>query len=326
MSESDDIWQRFRGLEEMAAEIRHWDLEFRPLAADRGGTELLQVRLGPLLLTHLDTGCGHRHRGAAPPGGATFALLADGAQTVHWCRQRLDPEGLPFFEAGQEFEASAHPRFSVFTLTVDAERLASDPLWERVLRHLRRPGTGRSGIYRASPYARHRLRQRIAATLSVLAKDGPDVADQGAAQVMGDLVVGDLRQALEEADPAADRSTAWARARAVQRALEYLHSHPQEPVNVVQLGAIAKVSERTLQRAFLEHYGIGPKAYACRLKLTEMRADLLRCEAGEVFIKDLAIAHGFWHMGQFSRDYRDLFGELPSETLERAPPPRSKRR
>ena len=32
------------------------------------------------------------------------------------------------------------------------------------------------------------------------------------------------------------------------------------------------------------------------------------------------VAHrwGFWHMGQFARDYRRLFGELPSETRDTA--------
>jgi len=29
----------------------------------------------------------------------------------------------------------------------------------------------------------------------------------------------------------------------------------------------------------------------------------------------VANAWGFWHMGQFARDYRRLFGELPSDTL-----------
>jgi AraC family transcriptional regulator, ethanolamine operon transcriptional activator len=31
----------------------------------------------------------------------------------------------------------------------------------------------------------------------------------------------------------------------------------------------------------------------------------------------LAIEWGFLHMGHFSRNYRDLFGETPSETLMR---------
>ena len=32
-------------------------------------------------------------------------------------------------------------------------------------------------------------------------------------------------------------------------------------------------------------------------------------------IADAANRWGFWHMGQFTADYRELFGELPSKTL-----------
>jgi AraC-like DNA-binding protein len=32
-----------------------------------------------------------------------------------------------------------------------------------------------------------------------------------------------------------------------------------------------------------------------------------------------ALRWGFWHFGEFSRAYKKCFGELPSETLRRAP-------
>lgn len=31
----------------------------------------------------------------------------------------------------------------------------------------------------------------------------------------------------------------------------------------------------------------------------------------------LATRWGFWHMGQFTKDYKRLFAELPSETLKK---------
>jgi AraC-like DNA-binding protein len=34
-------------------------------------------------------------------------------------------------------------------------------------------------------------------------------------------------------------------------------------------------------------------------------------------IIELAGVNGFWHMGQFAADYRRIYGELPSETLNR---------
>ena len=37
---------------------------------------------------------------------------------------------------------------------------------------------------------------------------------------------------------------------------------------------------------------------------------------GEVSVQDAAARWGFWHLGQFSRDYKRQFGELPSQTLK----------
>ena len=37
----------------------------------------------------------------------------------------------------------------------------------------------------------------------------------------------------------------------------------------------------------------------------------------EALVKQIAYSHGFSHLGHFSSDYRQLFGEAPSETLRR---------
>jgi len=34
-------------------------------------------------------------------------------------------------------------------------------------------------------------------------------------------------------------------------------------------------------------------------------------------VKEIAIEHGFVELGRFAGDYRRMFGELPSETLQR---------
>jgi AraC-like DNA-binding protein len=74
---------------------------------------------------------------------------------------------------------------------------------------------------------------------------------------------------------------------------------------------------RTLNRTFFERFGIGPKAYLQRLRLAGVRDDLMMSSAKTV-IADVANDCGFWHMGQFARDYRILFGERPSESLSRS--------
>ena len=48
-----------------------------------------------------------------------------------------------------------------------------------------------------------------------------------------------------------------------------------------------------------------------------MRNHLSNPESPYASVQDAAAAYGFWHMSQFAVDYRELFGERPSETLKR---------
>jgi AraC family ethanolamine operon transcriptional activator len=88
-------------------------------------------------------------------------------------------------------------------------------------------------------------------------------------------------------------------------------------ITISKLCTIGGVSARTLQYAFLEHYGISPKTYLIYYRLNGARRDLWISDPGTSRVNYIAIFWGFWHMGQFAADYRKLFSELPSETLQR---------
>lgn len=52
-------------------------------------------------------------------------------------------------------------------------------------------------------------------------------------------------------------------------------------------------------------------------RLNQVRKSLRVADPKTSLIADLANDMGFWHMGQFAKDYRSFFGELPSETLKK---------
>lgn len=86
------------------------------------------------------------------------------------------------------------------------------------------------------------------------------------------------------------------------------------PLTVSDLCAYAGVSAPTLYRGFMERFGVSPKRYLqCRM-LAGIREELRR-SGPPVKVHHVANRWGFWHMGQFARDYQRQFGELPSETL-----------
>jgi AraC-like DNA-binding protein len=105
----------------------------------------------------------------------------------------------------------------------------------------------------------------------------------------------------------------------VKTAEDYALSHVDERVYVTDLCRSAAVSERTLEYAFKEVLGLTPVAYLIRLRLHRVRQALLAATHGSTTVSAVALDWGFWHFGEFSRAYKDCFGELPSDTLRRKP-------
>lgn len=86
---------------------------------------------------------------------------------------------------------------------------------------------------------------------------------------------------------------------------------------VSELCALAHVSERTLQYAFRDIMGMSPVTYLHRLRLHWARDELRVAKHGSTTVTDVALNWGFWHFSEFSRTYKNCFGEPPSNTLRR---------
>jgi AraC family ethanolamine operon transcriptional activator len=108
------------------------------------------------------------------------------------------------------------------------------------------------------------------------------------------------------------------RARLVRRVEDYMQANRAEPLSVLELCRELGVSERTLHYAFQEVRGTSPMAYFRALRLNAVRQDL-RAAADTASVHEIAQRWGFWHTGEFAADYRRLFGELPSQTLNGKP-------
>jgi AraC family ethanolamine operon transcriptional activator len=108
--------------------------------------------------------------------------------------------------------------------------------------------------------------------------------------------------------------------RVVRLAEEYALAHTGDRFYVKDLCVATGVRERTLEYAFQQVVGITPVAYLTRLRLHRVRQALRMATHGSTTVSAQALSWGFWHFGDFSRAYKDCFGELPSETLRRKLP------
>jgi len=101
------------------------------------------------------------------------------------------------------------------------------------------------------------------------------------------------------------------------RARRLITEYEGQDLTLEDLCEAAQVSHRTLVYAFRDHYGIPPKRFLVVYRLNGVRQDFFLHGNATTKIIDVASHWGFWHMGQFASDYRSLFGELPSTTLNK---------
>jgi AraC-like DNA-binding protein len=104
---------------------------------------------------------------------------------------------------------------------------------------------------------------------------------------------------------------------AVVRACDFIEANLRAPLSLADLCASAGVSTRALEYGFRDFYALGPMAYVRSLRLCRVREDLLDSTRHGNSVSNTARRWCFTHMGQFSHDYRELFGEMPSTTLAR---------
>lgn len=105
----------------------------------------------------------------------------------------------------------------------------------------------------------------------------------------------------------------------VRLAEEYVLTHVDTQLFVTDLCRAAGVSQRTLEYAFKEILGLSPIAYLQRLRLHRVRQALRTGTRDSTTVSAEALKWGFWHFGDFSKAYKECFGESPSETLGREP-------
>jgi AraC-like DNA-binding protein len=106
-------------------------------------------------------------------------------------------------------------------------------------------------------------------------------------------------------------------ARIVARARAFIHANLDQPLSIEKIAAAAATSHRTLNRAFHVVLDETPYSYVQKLRLNRIRHELVTDAEAACTITTVAHRWNIAEMGRFAAWYRDLFGELPSQTLMR---------
>lgn len=171
-------------------------------------------------------------------------------------------------------------------------------------------------IVTPAPLAATRL-QRLHAATGELVETAPEIithpeAARGLEQALIEALVGCLGEGYEQKSTAAQGQHAIV----MRRFRRVLEENTEQPLYILDICNAIKVSDRTLQMCCQEHLGMSPKRYLLRRRMAFVRRALRAAEPDAVTVTDVATRYGFWQLGRFAVEYRRLFGELPSDTLQ----------
>jgi AraC-like DNA-binding protein len=107
---------------------------------------------------------------------------------------------------------------------------------------------------------------------------------------------------------------------AVRDAIELMQSHPERPWTTQSLARETAVSVRCLQEGFRRSSGVPPMRYLRDLRLNRVHDDLRSATPDLSGVGQIARRWGFLYHGRFAAEYREKFGQAPSETLRTSSP------
>lgn len=100
---------------------------------------------------------------------------------------------------------------------------------------------------------------------------------------------------------------------------EYIENHYSKIITLYDLVKVSKVSTRTLHETFKRYRNISPMKLL-KLKRLQCANELLNDPGSSLTVTDIAMVCGFNKLSNFTQDYKQRFGETPSDSLKRHRP------
>ena len=305
---------RFNDFEELAEATRGWDLDYWQLDSGPFAAEHTQIQTPSVILNECAYSRKIHQRGAPPAGHRTFAFAANQGLDLMWRGKTVSSEDLMLFPPGSELESISQPGFHIFAISI-ADGALEEAASRRGLDSVREllPATDLISC-RDDALAKIRLR---AGYLSRTAASGPSIVNDRLFRegLEIDLVDSVLDAIATGSGIMRSFSVAPSRTRLVKRAIEIIADRAEDRVTVAEIARLTGITDRTLRTAFEESVGISPKQYIQAYRLNSVHRLLRHAREQGQNVADVANSLGFWHMGQFARDYRKMFGVLPRQTM-----------
>ena len=307
--------RQYNDFEELTATLHGYDIDLQQLDRGQFTATTQQVVSGAVLLSHFIATRRLEVHGNSPANLRTFGIPAEECRPIVWGEQLGDNNTILVYRNGTELEIVSLPFSRAIDLSIPEDTLNQQcqtlgyPEIDAII--------GDNKMLTCTPKDMHTLRSALYRVCLALSDDPSLIGTIGMQQEIELELPQLLLSALCSAKAQPSRSTPERKQRALKKAVDYIKTFSNSPITLNELCQETQVSARTLQSAFLDHFGMSPKAYLRVQRLNAAHKELFTASPVGTKVADVACRRGFWHMGQFAADYKRLFRELPSETLKK---------
>jgi len=301
-------------IDELTGMMAGWDTDWRQLEAGRP-QNLIEIIAGQhTVLQQFRLSHSIHQQGKAPSQFVTFGFV-DSQSPLNWGGNEITGSVMLDFNGASGYESVSRNDFYGLTVSLSKEKLS------HVAERLKLPATQLIGsnlpcLLTGENYALGKFLQYLHGLCESLPKARTPKDRHLTTLELDEELPVRLLTALAESRLELCDHPLKVRQKRLRLAVEFIEANCRYNPSIPDICAATRLSWRNLDRTFKECLGIGPKRYLLNLRLIQVRRQLKNASP-RTKVVDVANDWGFWHMGDFAREYRKIFGELPAETLKR---------
>jgi len=297
---------------EFARYTRRWNIDLQSTECGNSRTKCFGICTSSVQLALTEHVPGYCCQGDVPKGTVTLWAPIDPSRLVIHHGHNVDPLDVIVTRSGESFDVVnrlGSPLLTVAISEVLLDRYAA-VLWDKP----HQVGRAADRLHFSSMIARSAFVDICQNFLHDVRCDPNVLANPQCASLMEEKL---LEKLMLGGAPEPRYTSPPYRHHVARRAYQYMQERIGESLSIRELCSVSRASYGTLEKGFRETYGMSPLAYLRVRRLVLARREL-RQPNQQTTVTGVAIQCGFLELGRFSVQYRERFGETPSETLHKA--------
>ncbi len=304
--------QKFVDIDQYMETLKGWDLEVGQLSAGqwRGRQQVISTDDYEYLFFSHSLKCLY-HAVLCKPGFSFFIPLTP--EHVTYLFYKTDRAAISSTPFGETLSLITPDEFEGVTLTISYER------YHYLLEHRYNspvccPTRHKTTIYYPSEEQLHTLQKELLQIRSAFSKDTIiQLQPMQWLQYISDTVVAPLLVSIMANET---NTLLQGRISPLLQALDIIAENLDSPPTVQELSERLNLTPRYLQLLFKKNLNLSPKQFIRFCRLNRARSYLYKSKLQKGSISDVANELGYWHMSNFSQEFKLVFGATPTEFVK----------